>query len=79
MPLVVTKLRQSGFPYQRTHDAVLAATLRHHGVRVLYTRDTRHFQDAGFEKVIDPIRTRSSKAPGRARCPRRAASLQTQR
>ena len=46
MPLVVTKLRQSGFPYQRTHDAVLAATLRHHGVRVFYTRNTKDFQGA---------------------------------
>ena len=59
MPLVVTKLRESGFPYQRTHDAVLAATLRHHGVCVFYTRNTKDFQDAGFEKVIHPIRTRS--------------------
>jgi predicted nucleic acid-binding protein len=59
MPLVVTKLRQSDFPYQRTHDAVLAATLRNHDVRVFYTRNTKDFQDAGFEKVIDPIRTRS--------------------
>ena len=56
---VAAKLRQSAFPYQRTHDAVLAATLRHHGVRVFYTRNIKDFQDAGFEKVIDPMRTRS--------------------
>jgi uncharacterized protein len=58
-PPVAAKLRHHGFPYQRTHDAVLAATLRHHGVRIFYTRNTKDFHDAGFEKVIDPIRTRS--------------------
>lgn len=56
------KLRQSAFPYQRTHDAVLAATLRHHGVRVFYTRNIKDFQDAGFEKVIDPVSSRRSRA-----------------
>ena len=52
---VVTKLEAPGFPYQRTHDAVLAATLRHHGVRVFYTRNTKDFADAGFDEVINPI------------------------
>jgi toxin-antitoxin system PIN domain toxin len=59
---IVAKLRQSGFPYQRTHDAVLAATLRHHGVRIFYTRNTKDFLDAGFEKVIDPVSARRSRA-----------------
>ena len=59
---IVAKLQQSGFPYQRTHDAVLAATLRHHGVRIFYTRNTKDFLDAGFEKVIDPVSARRSRA-----------------
>jgi toxin-antitoxin system PIN domain toxin len=61
-PQVAAKLRQNGFPYQRTHDAVLSATLRHHGVRIFYTRNTKDFQDAGFEKVIDPVSARRSRA-----------------
>jgi len=61
-PQVAAKLRQNGFPYQRTHDAVLSATLRHHGVRIFYTRNTKDFQDAGFEQVIDPVSTRRSRA-----------------
>ncbi len=49
------KLGKPAFPYQHTHDAVLAATLRHHGVKVFYTRNTKDFLEAGFDEVIDPV------------------------
>lgn len=43
------------FPARRTFDAVLALTLRAHGVTRLYTRNTRDFATAGFAEVIDPV------------------------
>ncbi len=54
-PSLSEQLRQSGFPYQRTHDAVLASTLRHQGVKIFYTRNTKDFLAAGFDQVIDPV------------------------
>ena len=45
----------SHFPYQRTHDAVLGATLRRHGVKVFYTRNVKDFADAGLPSIINPI------------------------
>lgn len=52
---VLASLRQPSFPYQRTHDTVLAVTLRHHGVETFYTRNTRDFADAGFRRLVNPI------------------------
>lgn len=48
-------LGKADFPYQRTHDGVLAATLLHHGVTTFYTRNTKDFVQVGFEKVFNPI------------------------
>jgi len=52
---IVTQLEKPKFPYQRTHDAVLAVTLRRQGVKVLYTRNVKDFADAGLLNVINPI------------------------
>ncbi|MEI6322454.1 MAG: TA system VapC family ribonuclease toxin [bacterium] len=52
---LVTNLEKADFPYQRTHDAVLAATLIHHGVKTFYTRNTKDFQHVGFDQVINPV------------------------
>jgi predicted nucleic acid-binding protein len=43
------------FPYQRTHDAVLAETLLKAGVQTLYTRNTKDFEEYGFHSLVNPI------------------------
>jgi predicted nucleic acid-binding protein len=43
------------FPYQRTHDAVLAQTLLNARVQVFYTRNTKDFQEYGFLSLLNPI------------------------
>jgi predicted nucleic acid-binding protein len=53
-PLIL-KMQADDFPFRRTHDAVLAATLRAHGVKTFYTRNSKDFLNAGFEKVINPL------------------------
>ena len=40
---------------QCTHDAVLGATLRGHGVKVFYTHNTKDFADSGLPRVVNPI------------------------
>lgn len=52
---IVSKLDKPRFPYQRTHDVILGATLRRQGVKVFYTRNEKDFADAGFAKVLNPI------------------------
>ena len=52
---IVSQLESTGFPYQRTHDAVLAVTLRRQGVRVFYTRNPANFVDSGLPTVLNPI------------------------
>jgi predicted nucleic acid-binding protein len=47
--------RDHDFPARRTFDAVLALTLRAHGVTRLYTHNGRDFAGAGFAEVIDPV------------------------
>lgn len=54
-PLVLKRLEQARFPYQRTHDAVLAETLLANGVTTFYTRNSKDFVHAGFTHLIDPI------------------------
>lgn len=53
-PEILAELSSQDFPYQRTHDAILAATLRGAGVKLLYTRNVKDFADAGF-RVENPI------------------------
>ena len=43
-----------------TFDAVLAATLKAHGVRTLYTRNSRDFRTMGLFEVSDPIELRET-------------------
>jgi predicted nucleic acid-binding protein len=52
---IITQLEKPSFPYQRTHDTVLATTLRRQGVKVLYTRNIKDFAEAGLPKLINPI------------------------
>lgn len=52
---VLAKLKNPRFPYQRTHDAILAETLLINGVRTFYTRNTKDFVSSGFACLIDPI------------------------
>lgn len=54
-PEIIARLESKQFPYQRTHDVVLGATLRANGVKVFYTRNTKDFADAGFTRLIDPF------------------------
>jgi toxin-antitoxin system PIN domain toxin len=51
----IARLERRDFPYQRTHDTVLAATLLNQGVTTFYTRNTKDFRHAGFERLIDPL------------------------
>ncbi len=52
---LMKRLRRDDFPARRTHDAVLAGTLLGHGVKTFYTRNTKDFLDAGFQKLINPV------------------------
>ena len=52
---LIRSLEADDFPYRRTHDAVLAATLLNHGVKTFYTRNTKDFDAAGFETLINPV------------------------
>jgi len=52
---VIDRLSSPAFPYQRTHDEILAQTLRHNGVKTFYTRNCKDFEEAGFEQVVNPI------------------------
>lgn len=52
---VIAILGKPKFAAQRTHDVVLAVTLRHHGVTEFYTSNTKNFSDLGFKRVINPI------------------------
>jgi predicted nucleic acid-binding protein len=54
-PRVMARLSRSEFPYQRTHDEILAHTLLHNGVKTFHTRNTKDFRHAGFERLINPI------------------------
>ena len=42
------------FPKSGVFDVRLAMTLRHYGVTHVATRNVKHFQGYGFEKVYDP-------------------------
>lgn len=54
-PAVLHQIGQPDFPYQRTHDAILAATLIANGVQTFYTRNQKDFASAGFTHLINPI------------------------
>lgn len=52
---VLSALGKPETPYQRTHDIILAATLRASGVTRFHARNRKDFQDAGFDELINPI------------------------
>jgi predicted nucleic acid-binding protein len=52
---LIRSLQTEDFPYRRTNDAVLAATLLSHGVKTFYTRNTKDFLSAGFKQIINPV------------------------
>lgn len=49
------RIQSPEFPYQRTHDAVLAETLLKAGVQTLYTRNTKDFEGYDFASLVNPI------------------------
>jgi hypothetical protein len=51
------QLEKPRFSYQCTHDAILGATLRGHGVKVFYTRNTKDFANSGLPELVNPIDT----------------------
>jgi len=55
MPRLSAVWRRDAFSARITFDAVLAVTLKAHGVRTLYTRNTRDFQTLEMFEVRDPI------------------------
>lgn len=55
MPRLSAVWRRGAFSARLTFDAVLAVTLKAHGVRTLYTRNTRDFQTLEMFEVRDPI------------------------
>lgn len=52
---VIIQLEQPRCPYQRTHDVILGATLRRHGVKVFYTRNEKDFVNSGLPRIVNPI------------------------
>jgi len=48
-------LGAASFAPARTFDAVLAVTLRSHGVDTFYTRNAKDFEPFGWFTVIDPF------------------------
>jgi len=52
---LAAKIQRPDFPYQRTHDAVLAETLLRAGVQTLYTRNIKDFEGYGFASLVNPI------------------------
>jgi toxin-antitoxin system PIN domain toxin len=53
--LLLGWLEDSSFAAARTFDAVLAVTLKNHGVKTFFTRNTRDFAAFGWFDVVDPV------------------------
>lgn len=49
------QLESPHFSFQRTFDTKLATTLLANGVKIFHTRNTAHFANAGFERLLNPI------------------------
>ncbi|MBA4386728.1 MAG: VapC toxin family PIN domain ribonuclease [Verrucomicrobia bacterium] len=54
-PRLSSLLQSPSFPARRTFDAVLAVTLKAHGVKRLFTRNVADFEPLGWFEVVDPI------------------------
>ena len=59
MDAIWKKAERTDFASRRIFDLRLAATLRHHGVEVFYTRNTKDFRDEGFLQLINPFELRT--------------------
>lgn len=46
---------RNDFPATRSFDAILAVTLKSHGVQRFYTHNVKDFKDFGFFEVLDPL------------------------
>lgn len=55
MDAIWKKAERTDFASRRIFDLRLSATLRHHGVEVFYTRNTKDFRDEGFLQLINPF------------------------
>ena len=58
MPRLAELWKRESFPARRGFDLVLAATLSQNGVKQLYTRNTKDFDDFGFFAVTNPLESR---------------------
>ncbi len=47
--------REPSFGYRQIFDARLALTMLHHGVTEFATRNISHFENYGFESLVNPI------------------------
>lgn len=52
---VFPHLQKSATSAAQTHDIVLGVTLKAHGVRTFFTRNTKDFKIIGFQHLINPI------------------------
>jgi uncharacterized protein len=54
-PKLSSLLQAPSFPARRTFDAVLAVTLKAHGVKRFFTRNKADFEPFGWFEVVNPI------------------------
>ena len=50
-----SNVRDTDFGPHHIYDIRIAHTLLHHGIKRFATRNTKHFNDLGFDQVINPI------------------------
>ncbi|MCF6334504.1 MAG: hypothetical protein L3J12_02020 [Spirochaetales bacterium] len=46
---------KESFPARRSFDAILAVTLKNHGVTDFYTRNTKDFESYNYFNIINPL------------------------
>jgi hypothetical protein len=64
MSQVWAQSSKNNFSPRRLIDLRLAFTLRHLGVTIFYTRNTKDFQGLGFESLVNPIDGSSESSRG---------------
>jgi predicted nucleic acid-binding protein len=55
LPIVNHLLLEKPQRGRRLFDLIFAATLKHHGVTRLYTRNVKHFTDFPFLETVNPL------------------------
>ncbi len=55
MKELLSHWEEEKFPPRRSFDAILAVTLKAHGVKSFYTRNNKDFDDFRFFNVINPL------------------------